>query len=110
MGRGLGFVEADPLHTSFVYNIPSHHNLEKSMATVNVSFHDDLLNAIDNVAKEETRTRSELLREAARLYIERKRRWEAIFSYGKNRALENNITEADVLNEIRAYRREKIRG
>ena len=79
------------------------------MATVNVSFQDDLLNAIDNVAREETRTRSELLREAARLYIERKRRWEAIFSYGEKRALENNITEADVLNEIRAYRREKIR-
>jgi metal-responsive CopG/Arc/MetJ family transcriptional regulator len=79
------------------------------MATVNVSFQDDLLDAIDNVAKEETRTRSELLREAARLYIERKRRWEAIFSYGKKRALENNITETDVQNEIRAYRREKIR-
>ena len=79
------------------------------MATVNVSFQDDLLAAIDTVAKEETRTRSELLREAARLYIERKRRWEAIFSHGKKRALENNITETDVLNEIRAYRREKIR-
>ena len=42
------------------------------MATVNISFQDDLLNAIDNVAKEEARTRSELLREAARIYIERK--------------------------------------
>ena len=79
------------------------------MATVNVSFQDDLLNAIDNVAKEEARTRSELLREAARMYIERKRRWEEIFSYGRKRALDNNIKEEDVLNEIRAYRRRNIR-
>lgn len=79
------------------------------MATVNVSFQDDLLNAIDNVAKEEARTRSELLREAARMYIERKRRWEEIFSYARKRALDNNIKEEDVLNEIRAYRRRKIR-
>ena len=80
------------------------------MATVNISFQDDLLEVIDNVAKEEARTRSELLREAARLYIERKRRWEEIFSYGRKRALENNIKEDDVQNEIRAYRRRKIRG
>jgi len=79
------------------------------MATVNVSFQDDLLNAIDNVAKEEARTRSELLREAARMYIERKRRWEEIFSYGRKQALDNNIKEEDVLNEIRAYRRKKTR-
>ena len=79
------------------------------MATVNISFQDELLNAIDNVAKEEARTRSELLREAARMYIERKRRWEEVFSYGEKRALNNNIKEEDVLNEIRAYRRRKIR-
>lgn len=80
------------------------------MATVNISFQDDLLEVIDNVAKEEARTRSELLREAARLYIERKRRWEEIFSYGRKRTFENNIKEDDVQNEIRAYRRRKIRG
>ena len=80
------------------------------MATVNISFQDDLLSAIDNVAKEEARTRSDLLREAARMYIERKRRWEEIFAYGRKRALDNNIKEEDVLNEIRAYRRRKIRG
>ena len=78
------------------------------MATVNISFQDDLLNAIDNIAEEEARTRSELLREAARMYIERKRRWEEMFSYGRKRALDNNIKEEDVLNEVRAYRWGKI--
>ena len=79
------------------------------MATVNISFQDDLLNAIDNIAREEARTRSELLREAARMYIDRKRRWENIFSYGKTQASAKNLKEEDVMNEIRAYRRRKIR-
>ena len=40
--------------------------------TVNISFREDLLHEIDEVARSESRSRSELLREAARLYIERK--------------------------------------
>jgi hypothetical protein len=50
-----------------------------------------------------------MLREGARMYIERKRRWEEIFSYGRKRTLDNNIKEEDVLNEIRANRRRKTR-
>ena len=79
------------------------------MTTVNVSFQDDLLNMIDNVAKDEARTRSELLREAARMYIERKQRWGQIFSYGKEQAATKNLREKDVQDEIRAYRRRKIK-
>lgn len=30
--------------------------------------------------------------------------WEQIYSYGKKRTLENDITEDDVQNEIRIYR------
>lgn len=37
--------------------------------TVNISFRKDLLESIDNAAKHESRSRSELIREAARLYI-----------------------------------------
>jgi len=43
--------------------------------TVNISFQDALLNDIDRVAQEESRSRSEFLREAARAYIQRKERW-----------------------------------
>jgi len=48
-------------------------------STVNISFSDDLLKKIDRVAREESRSRSELIREAARGYIDRKRRWKQIF-------------------------------
>ena len=52
------------------------------MSTVNISFNSDLLQQIDQVAQEESRSRSELIREAARTYIERKRRWAQISRSG----------------------------
>lgn len=80
-----------------------------STTTVNISFQQGLLSDIDKVARKESRTRSELLREAARMYIERKKRWNRIFSYGKSRVVENKLTEADVEQEIASYRRQHRR-
>jgi metal-responsive CopG/Arc/MetJ family transcriptional regulator len=78
--------------------------------TVNISFKDDLLAMIDELAIREDRSRSELVREAARMYIERKRRWEHIFAYGRAMAERNELTESDVNMEINAYRIEKNKG
>jgi metal-responsive CopG/Arc/MetJ family transcriptional regulator len=74
--------------------------------TVNIAFKKDLLELIDKIAKQESRSRSELIREAARMYIERKNKWEMIFEFGGVKAKENNLTENDVLNEIKEYRTE----
>ena len=60
---------------------------------------------IDRVARAESRSRSELLREAARIYIARKRRWNDIFAYGKATAARGQLTERDVTTEIQAFRR-----
>jgi metal-responsive CopG/Arc/MetJ family transcriptional regulator len=78
--------------------------------TVNISFRPALLAEIDQVARAESRSRSELLREAARLYIERRRRWNRIFSLGRSLAAGRKLTRSDVAAEIRAYRREKAQG
>ncbi len=75
--------------------------------TVNIAFKDDLLKKIDEVAKQESRSRSELIREAARMYIERKSRWEMIFDYGQKKAKENDLTEQDILDEIAKHRKEQ---
>jgi predicted transcriptional regulator len=75
--------------------------------TVNISFQKDLLKQIDDVAAEESRTRSELVREAARMYIERKRKWRDMFAFGKRQAKSLGLKEEDVMEEIRAYRRKK---
>ena len=78
-----------------------------AVATVNISFNTDILRQIDEIAKSEARTRSELIREAARIYIERKKEWESIFAYGESIAAKYGITEEDINEEIKNYRKEK---
>lgn len=75
--------------------------------TVNISFQGSLLSEIDRLAKVESRSRSELLREAARLYIDRKRRWDKLFAYGKSVVDRRHLTEADIAAEIKAHRQQK---
>lgn len=78
-----------------------------SNVTVNISFQDSLLRDIDRVARAETRSRSELLREAARAYIQRKARWAEIFAMGDAVARKQRLTPGDVAREIAAHRRRK---
>jgi metal-responsive CopG/Arc/MetJ family transcriptional regulator len=78
-----------------------------AVSTVNISFQEDLLEQIDRIAQNEARTRSELIREAARIYIERKKKWESIFSYGESLSSKYNFTEDDVNDEIKKYREDK---
>ena len=80
-----------------------------AVATVNISFQEDLLSRIDQIAQNEARTRSELIREAARIYIERKNKWESIFAYGESLSSKYKFTEEDVNDEIQKYRKEKSR-
>ena len=80
-----------------------------STTTVNISFQKDILSDIDKLAKKESRSRSELLREAARMYVERKRRWEKLFAYGKAQARQHQVSESDVASEIAAHRAKKSR-
>ena len=75
--------------------------------TVNISFQGSLLSEIDRMARTESRSRSELLREAARLYIDRKRRWDSLFAFGKTVATREQLTEEAVASEVHAYRRQK---
>jgi len=78
-------------------------------ATVNISFQKSLLADIDKIAMIESRSRSELLREAVRLYIDRKRRWDKIFAYGRAVVTRGNLAKADVASEVQAYRQQKAR-
>ena len=75
--------------------------------TVNISFNKDLLSQIDRLAKEEARSRSELIREAARLYINRKKQWKNIFFFGKKQVKALSLQEADIPSAINTYRHKK---
>lgn len=78
-----------------------------SNVTVNISFQDSLLSDIDRVARSESRSRSELLREAARTYIRRTERWARIFAMEKDIARKKGLTPEDVSKEIKAYRKSR---
>lgn len=75
-----------------------------STKTVNISFQSGLLQEIDRVAKRESRSRSELLREASRMYIERRKRWARIFASGQDVVRRSGVVPEDIDTEISAYR------
>jgi CopG family transcriptional regulator/antitoxin EndoAI len=63
---------------------------------ITISIFPDLLEKLNRIAKEESRTRSELLREAMRRYIE-EREYQAIVRYARDKAEEVGVkTEEDV--------------
>ncbi len=72
--------------------------------TVNISFEKALLKEIDKIAKKEHRSRSELIREAARAYIEKKSRWQTIFSFSDKVTSKIKISESDIFDEIKQVR------
>jgi metal-responsive CopG/Arc/MetJ family transcriptional regulator len=78
-----------------------------SVSTVNISFQEDFLFQIDKIANDESRTRSELIREAVRLYIDRKKEFERIFNIGEQIGSTLEISEEDVMKEIKAHRKAK---
>jgi len=78
-----------------------------STVTVNISFQNSLLNEIDKTARKEHRSRSELLREAARLYIQRQQQWDDLFQLGERITEEKQLTLRDVEDEIKSARHEK---
>lgn len=71
-----------------------------AISTVNISFKEDLLEEIDQIARSESRSRSELIREAARAYIDRKKRWERIFAFGIKQTRNLGLKEEDVEAEV----------
>jgi CopG family transcriptional regulator / antitoxin EndoAI len=75
--------------------------------TVNISFSKDLLKEADRIAKAESRSRSELVREAVRQYVERRKRWDELFRIADQHMKGRKITEQDIVDEIHAYRKEK---
>ena len=78
-----------------------------SVAIVEVPFQADLLQQIDSFIDKKICSRADIILEATRLYIARKQNWQNMWAFGERLALENNLTEADVVNEIKAFRREK---
>ena len=74
---------------------------------VTISLLPELLQEAEKLAKAEKRTRSEFFREAIRRYIEEKK-WERIYRYGRMKAQEQGLAEADVERLVDEYRAEPM--
>ena len=72
--------------------------------TINISIPAKLLRAVDEFAKKEARSRSELFREAVRSYVLRQSQWRELFSYAEKQAQKKGIRERDVGTIISEYR------
>ena len=74
--------------------------------TFTVSLPSELAAEVDRVASEENRSRSELVREAFRQYVERRRRWERIFRYGEEAAQVAGLaSDAEVARVVKEHRK-----
>ena len=75
--------------------------------TVNLSLQDSLLHELDQIAEKESRSRSELIREAARSLIDRRRQWEGIFALGDRVRRRRRVTPEVVAREVEARRKRR---
>ena len=70
-----------------------------------ISILPDFLKEVERIAKKENRTKSELIREALRRYIE-DREWEKLTRYAQKEAVETGIrTEEDIQKVVDEFRR-----
>ena len=72
--------------------------------TINISLPSELLKSADKLAKKESRTRSELIREALRAYVKELSAWEDLFEYGRKQAKKLGIKPKDIPRLIDDYR------
>ncbi len=69
-----------------------------------LSLPSDLVREAERLAKQEGRTKTEVLREALRRYGE-ERRWRRLQRYGVSRARKSGLKQADVDRSIQEFRR-----
>ncbi len=69
----------------------------------NISLPPDMARAAEKAAKEESRTKSELMREALRQYLWG-RRWKRLRLYGEGKARELGLREEDTAAIVREVR------
>jgi len=91
-------------------NVLSLNKIVMPTVTITIAFQDSLLNEIDKTARKEFRSRSELIREAARLNIEHRRQWSDLFMLGDMISQEKHLTEDDVSGEIKSARAAKVKS
>jgi CopG family transcriptional regulator/antitoxin EndoAI len=68
--------------------------------TFNISMPKELVSMMDLVARREYKNRSELIKEAVRVYLEERKMWNEIFAEGEKQAKKIGITSEDEINTM----------
>jgi CopG family transcriptional regulator / antitoxin EndoAI len=76
----------------------------RSTRTLSVTLPPEMLKRAQSIAKRESRTMSELVREALR-YYDRRAWWDEVNAYGRERAEERGVSERDVERLVHESRR-----
>ena len=79
--------------------------MSRTTKTITFSLPPEMASKVEEVMREEGRTKSELLREALRRYIE-EREWKQILRYGERRARAQGIAPDDVESLVDEHRAE----
>jgi predicted transcriptional regulator len=78
-----------------------------AVATINLSFDDDFVRQIDRIADNESLTRTDLIYNSIKMFINRKQKLQELYKYGESIVSKNNFTEEDVMEEIKNYRKNR---
>ncbi len=78
----------------------------RTTRTLSITLPPEMLARAESMARKENRTMSELLREALRHY-ERTQWWNGVNAFGRARAQELGLTEADVDSAVKAVRKQR---
>lgn len=76
----------------------------RTSRTLSITLPPEMLTRAEALARQENRTMSELVREALRHY-ERTQWWNRMNAYGRAKADELGLTEADAVTAVKAVRR-----
>lgn len=68
--------------------------------TFNIALPKELVKKVDEAAKREYRNRSELIREALRVYLKDMEEWEDLFKYGRRVGKRMGLKSEDAVNKI----------
>ena len=78
----------------------------RTSKTLSITLPPEMLARAGEIARKEHRTMSELVREALRQY-ERTQWWDSMNAYGRPKAEERGLTEADIVSTVREVRRRR---
>ena len=68
--------------------------------TLNIALPKELVKKVDEVAKKEYRNRSELIREALRIYLQNRQQWNNLLDYGHKMGKKMGIKSEEDVDKI----------